>query len=84
MAAGGHRVTSLDEVPVRRRVYDNGAVTYDWSHDGDKVFVAFRTDGSMKVSIEGRILVVSGSPHTMKGVHNGIKFTNVGLEPASV
>jgi hypothetical protein len=81
---GGHRVTSRDEVPVRRRVYDNRTVTYDWSHDGDKVFVAFRTDGSMKVSIEGRILVVSGSPHTMKGVHKGVKFTNVGLEPASV
>jgi hypothetical protein len=27
---------------------------------------------------------VPGSPHTMKGVYEGVKFTNVGLEPASV
>jgi hypothetical protein len=83
--AGGHRVDSRDEVPVRRSVYDNGTVSYDFEHEGHRVFVKFMAGGRMRLVLHDQRLEISDPPHTMSGVTpKGRPFTNVGLEPASV
>ena len=81
MAIGHSLAKPREDVPVRRSEYEDGTVTYDWMHEGHKVFIQFLANGGMKFGVQGRILKVSAPPRTMSGVNRGVKFTNVGLEP---
>jgi len=81
-ATSSHAVVSREDVPVRRTTYGSGTVTYDWEHEGHKVFVQFLADGRMKLVLHDRRMKISGGPHTMSGItRSGQPFTNVGLEP---
>jgi hypothetical protein len=80
-SGNSHQVVPREMVPVRRSVYGSGTVTYDWEHEGHKVFVSYTADGRVKFGVEDQILKISGWPYTQRGVNKGVEYTNVGLEP---
>lgn len=75
--ATGHTVISREEVPVRRSVYEGGTVSYDWEHEGRKIRVTFRRNGSMRVHFPDEIVRVDGLRHRPTG------WTNIELVPAT-
>jgi hypothetical protein len=82
--ANGHKVVSREDVPVRRSTYEGGTVSYDWEHEGHKVFVQFLANGRMKLVLHDQCMKISGGPYTMSGItRSGRPFTNIGLEPSS-
>jgi hypothetical protein len=81
-ATSSHAVVSREDVPVRRSTYGSGTVTYDWEHEGRKVFVQFLADGRIKLVLHGRRMQLQGQPQTMRSrPGNPRPFTNVALEP---
>jgi hypothetical protein len=82
----GHRLAGpRTTVPLRRSPYQGGTVSYDFTHEGTRVFVEFAADGTMQVVVLGRRLRDRKAPYTMRGISpkrpGGLPFTKVGLEP---
>jgi hypothetical protein len=68
---------SREDVPVRRSVYEGGTVSYDWEHQGRKIRVTFRSNGSMRIHFPDDVVRVDGLRHSPRG------WINIELTPAT-